>query len=155
MNGYLEIRVLQIDGSSEIPLSDGQEHRGDCLHLEQSLLNKLVQVREVDHGSPVPSHLFHQEKTTVKAGIRIEDDFQGILGQHLLDLLVQGQRSRRSAWYVGNDIGMREREGGESRKGMRYPFRKTNSTQESAPIVCQCLQCTDRQPTTRNGARSR
>ena len=28
---------------------------------------------------------------TVEAGTRIEDDFQGILGQHLLDLLAQGQ----------------------------------------------------------------
>ena len=28
MNGYLEIRILQIDGSLEIPLSDGQEYRG-------------------------------------------------------------------------------------------------------------------------------
>ena len=30
---------------------------------------------------PTPSHLFHQEKTTVEAGTQIEDNFQGILGE--------------------------------------------------------------------------
>ena len=30
------------------------------------------------------------------------------------------------------------------------PSLRTDSTQELAPIVCQCLQCTDRQPPTRN-----
>ena len=82
MNGYPEIHCLQIDG---------QKHGGYDLHLEQSLQNKLVQVREVDHGTPAPRHLFHQEKMTVEAGTQIEDDFQGILGQHLLDLLAKGQ----------------------------------------------------------------
>ena len=53
-------------------------------------------MREVDHGVPAPRHLFHQEKMTVEAGTQIEDDRQGILGQHLLDLLTQGQCPRRS-----------------------------------------------------------
>ena len=87
MNGYLEICVLQIDGSKEIPLSDGKEQRGDCLHLERGEANKTVQVREVDHGSPASRHLFHKEKATVEAGTQIEDNFQGVLGQHLLDLI--------------------------------------------------------------------
>ena len=34
---------------------------------------------------------------------------------------------------------------------MRYPSRRIDSTQDSAPIACQCLQCADRQPPTRNG----
>ena len=59
------------------------------------------------------------------------------------------------ARYVGNDIGVRERGGGESRNGMRYPSRKTDNTEKYAPIVCQCLQCTDRQPPTRNGGETR
>ena len=33
---------------------------------------------------------------------------------------------------------------------MWYPSHRTDSTQGSAPIVCQCLQCADRQPPTRN-----
>ena len=49
-------------------------------------------------------------------------------------------------WYIGNDIRVRARGGGEPRKGMRYPSRRTDSTQDSVPIVCQCLQCADRQP---------
>ena len=39
-------------------LSDGQGHRGDCLHLERSLTNKLIRVRERDHGSPDPPSPF-------------------------------------------------------------------------------------------------
>ena len=62
--------------------------------------------------------LFHQEKATVEAGTRIEDDLQGILGQHLLDLLVQGQRSRRSCLvrrkqYRGAREGRRRVQGGD------------------------------------------
>ena len=54
------------------------------------------------------------------------------------------------ARYVGNDIRVRAWGGVESLKGMRYPSLRTDSTQDSAPIVCQCLQCTDRQPPTCN-----
>ena len=35
-------------------------------------------------------------------------------------------------------------------KGMRYPSLRMDSTQESAPTACQCLQCADRHPPTRN-----
>ena len=54
------------------------------------------QVREVDHRSPASHHLFHTEKAIVEGGARIEDEFQGVLGQHLLNLLVQRQGPRRS-----------------------------------------------------------
>ena len=50
---------------------------------------------------------------------------------------------------VGNDIGVRARGGKESLKRMRYPSLRTDGTQDSAP-ACQCLQCADRQPPTRN-----
>ena len=33
---------------------------------------------------------------------------------------------------------------------MRYPSLRTDGTQDSAPRACQCLQCADRQPLTRN-----
>ena len=102
-------------------------------------------MREVNHGTPAPRYLFPQEKTTVEAATRIEDDFQGILGQHLLDLLRKASDRGDLARYVGNNIGVREKGGGESKKGMRYPSRRRDSTQESTPIVCQCLQCADRQ----------
>ena len=58
------------------------------------------------------------------------------------------------ARYVRNNIGVRARGGVESLKGMRYLSRRTDSTQESAPIACQCLQCADRQPPTRNRGRT-
>ena len=38
---------------------------------------------------------------------------------------------------------------------MRYLSLRTDSTQDSAPIACQCLQCGDRQPSTRNRAEPR
>ena len=47
-------------------------------------------------------------------------------------------------------LGMQARGGVESLKGMRYPSLRTDSTQDSDPIVCQYLQCADRQPPTCN-----
>ena len=47
---------------------------------------------------------------------------------------------------IGNDIGERVRGGGESLKGMRYPTLRTDITQDSAPIACQCLQCEQATP---------
>ena len=66
-----------------------------------SILNGVRQINPFRRersitGHQPPRHLFHKKKTTVEAGTRIEDDFQGVLGQHLRDLLAQRQGSRRS-----------------------------------------------------------
>ena len=91
-----------------------------------SILTKFAEQTRSSEGGrpweapppPPPHHLFHQEKTTVEAGTRIEDNFQGIFGQHL-NLWCKASDRGDPAQYVGHDIEVQERGGGESRKGMR------------------------------------
>ena len=90
--------------------------------------NKLVQVREADHGTIGYRYHFHQEKMTREAVTRTENDFQGRQGQH-----PQGQRLRRESPYVGNDIGAREGRRGIPEEDEGTAPTRTDHTQDSAP----------------------
>ena len=68
VDGYLEVGVLEIDGSKEVAPSHRKKDRGGGLHLEGSLLYELVERGEVDHGSPASGRLLHQEEAAVEAG---------------------------------------------------------------------------------------
>ena len=88
---YLEVGVLEVDGSKEVAPSHRKEDRGGGLHLEGSLLYELVERGEVDHGSPASGRLLHQEEVAVEAGTWIGYSLQAPLCHHGLDLLTQGE----------------------------------------------------------------
>ena len=102
MDGHLKVRVLQVQGGEEIVLLDSVQDGGYSLHLEWCLSNEGVQSRRVDHGTPASRRLFHQEEAAVEAGARIGNDLQRSFGQHLLYLLTERQRLRRS-WAVSRE----------------------------------------------------
>ena len=114
MEGHLEVRILQVQGGEEIILLDSVQDGGYCLHLEGCLSNEGVQSRQVDHGAPASSRLFHQEEAAVEARARIGNDLQRSFGQHLLYLLMERQRLRRS-WAVSRK---QHRCSGEGRRGL-------------------------------------
>ena len=114
MDRHLEVRVLQVQGGEEIILLDSVQDGGYCLHLERCLSNEGVQSRQVDHGAPASRRLFHQEEAAVEAGARIGNDLQRSFGQHLLYLLTERQRLRRS-WVVCREQNWCS---GEERRGL-------------------------------------
>ena len=71
-----------------------------------------------------------------------------------LELLISPRRAKahsESGRYVGNGTGDLARGGGGGRSlnGIRYPSRRTDTTQGSAPIADHCRQWRDRHPPTR------
>ena len=119
VDGYLEVGVLEVDGSKEVAPSHRKKDRGGGLHLEGSLLYELVERGEVDHGSPASGRLLHQEEAAVEAGTLIGYSLQGPLCHHGLDLLTQGESFWGARGYVGNGTGEPARGGSWCWNGIR------------------------------------
>ena len=68
-------------------------------------MNKLVQVREADHGTTGYRYHFHHEKMTREAVNRNENDFQGRQGQH--KARDRGERAHMSETISGRERGGR------------------------------------------------
>ena len=102
---------------------------------------------EVDHRTPYPPG-----KDDYRSRHPDQEQFPRHPSQNIISISWRKASDKGDpARYVGNDIGVRARGGGGSLKGIRYLSLRKDSTQDFAPIACQCLQRADRQPPTRNG----
>ena len=112
-----------MDARKSPSLTEEEDWEGS-LHLERSLPHKFVEGGEVDHGSPASRSLFHQLKETVEAGIRIVHSLQGSFGNHVLDLLTEGEGFWRvGGGYVGKGTGDLARGGYGNHAGGQKPPR--------------------------------